>query len=104
MTQIEQAIEKRKKYYQAVFNCRWYKSGEYFTSIDIATNFSNYGLDANSMGLYLAQLYETGDLQRSTLPGGARVYWRPKRQSEHLPMRTHSNDELGIPDATWGWH
>lgn len=101
----DEADARRDEYYSAVFNSQYYKSGEWFTAAQVSANCSYYGLSAESLGQYLKQLHETGHIERSRRDGGlTRIYRKPKKCAAYLRLRTCSNEDLGIPDATQHWH
>lgn len=105
MSQISDADEKREKYYHAIRSSRFYRAGEWFSSTDLACNFSSHNIRVKSAGLYLQQLFEAGELERKTHKCGSYRLWRKaKKVTPHMRFRTVSNEELGIPDATLGWH
>jgi len=100
--------KKNYEIYECIRASKYYKSGEWFTLTDLASQLGHHGINAKSVALYLANLRDEGEIEMGVKGGGSYRIWRKQKGlTPHLPLRVaggYTNDELGIPDASKEWH
>jgi hypothetical protein len=98
--------KKRFEVYESIRASRQFKSGEWFRSKEIAAALGHVGVNSKSIALYLSNMRDAGEVEMKNDGGGAYRVWRKlKGYTPHMLFRLGpSNEELGIPDASQGWH
>lgn len=98
--------KKRHDVYESIRASKYFKSGEWFMSTDLASQLGHLGINSKSIALYLSNLRDEGEVEMETVQGGSYRIWRKvKPMDAHILLRRGlTNEELGISDATLGWH
>jgi len=98
--------KKRLEVYDSIRASRHFRSGEWFKSSDLGAALGHIGVNSKSIALYLSNMRDDGEVEMKNGCGGAYRLWRKmKGLTPHMLFRLGpSNEELGIPDASKGWH
>ena len=97
--------KKRFEVYESIRRTKYFLSGEWFKATDLASQLGHIGVSSKSIALYLSSMRDEGEVEMANACGGAYRIWRKSRGiTPHMRFRQRSNEELGIPDASKGWH